>query len=465
MSRKNVRTISVVAAVTIVAASILFFSGGIGHDKAGAGEQYEFATVTRGSIENVVSSSGTLSVVSSVSVLAEMGGRLETVRVDYNDKVSAGQVLATINTDILQLKARAAQSSVDKAAANFGLLELDAKNAKALFDKQLLSEYDYRSSLAKLEAGRAELSSARAALEEIQTEIEQYAIIKSPIGGVVLERLVDAGQTVVGGTSASSSALFTIAEDLTRMQIEAEVDELDIVSIHPGQEVRFTVEADPATTYSGTVKQVRMVPHASDNVVYYTVIVLADNESGKLLPGMTASVEFLKEKKDDILLVPSAALRFTPSGMSAFDVQRAVLVAGLEGRTEEEKKVALARFDDRIKEAQSSGTTAAGAGGSTGASGGLTSLMGGATRMPGMGPGGAPGGAPGISAGGTNGAVRGSGAGSAGGTGTGAGLATAKPLWYIGPDGKPAVRLVRVGLTDGTMTEVTAAGPDRKSVV
>ena len=321
--------------VVIVAVAMLVLISGKKNGTAAAGESYTFATVERGTVESVVTSSGSLSVVSSVTVLAQMSGRLESVRVDYNDEVNAGQVLATINTDLLRLKARAAQASVDKAQANYDLQALALQNSRTLFGKQMLSEYDLKTSQSALDVRKAELSSARASLEEIETEINQYAIITSPIDGIVLERNIDVGQSVVGGSSAASSSLFTIAEDLARMQIEAGVDELDIGSIKVGQAVRFTVEADTERTYDGTVEQIRLVPETTNNVVYYSVIVLADNSSGKLLPGMTANVEFIKEQKTDVLVVPTAAFRFTPTALTAVEIKRAVFVASLGDMPEE----------------------------------------------------------------------------------------------------------------------------------
>ncbi|MBU1081415.1 MAG: efflux RND transporter periplasmic adaptor subunit, partial [Spirochaetes bacterium] len=364
----------------VVAFAMIALISGKKDGQAAAGESYSFSTVGRGSIESVVTSSGTLSVVSSVTVLAQMSGRLETVDVDYNDRVKAGQVLATINTDILELKAKAARAAVDKARANYELQALDLKNASSLYDKRLISEYELKTSESALEVKKAELASARASLEEIETEISQYAVITSPIDGIVLERSIDAGQSVVGGSSSASSSLFTIAEDLSRMQIEAEVDELDIGSIREGQDVRFTVEADSERTYAGTVDQIRLVPTTSGNVVYYSVIVLADNASGKLLPGMTANVDFIKQKKDDVLTVPSAAFRFTPTTMGAQEVKRAVFAAGLARLPEEQRQIALARYDEAQKAA------AAGATDGAKTTGGLSSLMAGGMGGPGGGP-------------------------------------------------------------------------------
>ncbi|HPE89293.1 MAG TPA: efflux RND transporter periplasmic adaptor subunit [Spirochaetia bacterium] len=443
MKRKRALIIaSALAAATLVAAILLV--SGKSHDAGGAVGGYEYATISRGSIESVVSSSGTLSVVSSVSVLAQMSGRLETVEVDFNDDVVKGQVLATINTDILRLQAKAAQAAVDKARANYDLQVLDRRNAESLYAKGLLSEYDLMTSRSTLDVRAAELASAEASLEEIVTEIEQYAIITSPIDGIVLERAVDRGQSVVG-SSSSSTSLFTIAEDLERMQIEAEVDELDIGSIEAGQAVRFTVEAEPGSVFSGRVKEIRLVPESSDNVVYYTVVILADNESGRLLPGMTASVTFIKEKKDDVLVVPNSALRFTPTGLTEAEIARAKYAAGLGSMGAEEKAAALARYDESAAKPASEP--------SSGSSSGLAGLMGGSVPGGRMGgPMGGPGaGAP------PSGSSRTGSAGASGSSGSSAAAKETKTLWYVDESGALTALLVEVGASDGSVTELIGA--------
>jgi len=432
--------------VVVVAAAMLVLISGKKDGSKAEGESYAFATIGRGSIENVVSSSGTISVVSSVSVLAQMSGRLETVTVDYNDSVKKGQVLATINTELLRLQAKVAQASVDKARANYELQTLDARNAESLYAKGLLSDYDLQTSRSTLEVGRAELAASLASLEEIETEIHQYAIITSPIDGLVLARDVAAGESVVGGSSSSSTSLFTIAEDLSRMQIEAEVDELDIGAISAGQDVRFTVEADPGRSFSGAVKEIRLVPTTTDNVVYYTVIILADNESGKLLPGMTASVTFIKERKTGILVVPNSALRFTPTGLSDDELARAKFKAGLAGLPDAEKAEALARYDADKKTTAPADADEAKAGGlsslmSGGASGGRP--MGGPGGMGGMGGPGGPGG---------QGAPTSAKAGA-----SGQAPAEKKTLWYVDDSGALAALLVETGVSDGSKTEIIGA--------
>lgn len=451
---KKWKLVIVLVSVLVVAGVMIALVSSKKQGLSASAESYTFATIGKGTIESVVTSSGTLSVLSSVTVLAQMSGRLESVSVDYNDEVRAGQVLATINTDILKLQSKVAKAAVDKAQANYDLQALALQNAQTLYDKQLLSEYDFRTTKSGLDVKKAELTSAQASYEQIETEINQYAIVTSPINGIVLKRFFDAGQSVTGGTSASSSSLFTIVEDLGRMQIEASVDELDIGSIQLGQEVRFSVESDTEKSYAGVVRQIRLVPETSGNVVYYSVIILADNDSGTLLPGMSASVEFIKQKKDNVLNVPSAAFRFTPATMTAAELRKAVFVAGLADVPEERKAEMLARFDEVQKSMPSESSDIS----KTPTS--LSSLMGGS--MPG-GPGGAPGGFGGSGRSGAGAAGMSGRMGMSGGMGTAGAMGTAgssankKTLWYLDEGGQLAVVLVKTGVSDDSNTELLDA--------
>jgi HlyD family secretion protein len=439
----------------VTASAVVFlFTMNIGmsscsHKKTTAKKQnYEFTTLSKGSIVSTVTSTGTLAVVSSVDVLAQMSGRIEKVDADYNDRVKKGQILATINTDLLKLQEKSAKASVDKAQATYDLQQLTVQNDKTLYDKGFLSEFDYKSALAALRIDKAGLESANVSLEEITTEINQYAYITAPVDGIVLSREINAGSSVTGGSVSSSTTLFTIAGNLEQMEIEAEVDELDISSIKTGQKVTFTVEAAPGVEFTGNVKEVRLVPETSDNLVYYYVIILADNKSGKLLPGMTANINFIKEEKDDILTVPGAALRFTPSTLSDAEKNRLLFAAGLPpDMSQEEKNAALTQYDEQLKN-KSPGKT-----GTENKESGLSSLMSGGGRIPGAG--GPPGGgAPGekvqrqrSSQNEQNKEKQ----------TDGAETVTRKPLWYLDENGKLAAAMVQAGISDSLKTEVSGA--------
>jgi HlyD family secretion protein len=440
MKRKWI--VVVAAAAVVIAGGGAWFGTRPRTAAKGAGQAYELTTVKRGTIESTVSSSGTLATVSSVSVLAQMSGRVEKVFADYNDRVKKGTVLATLNTDMLKLQETEALSAVKKAQAQYELQKLDVQNKMKLAEKGLVADYDLATSKASLEVLAADLTAAQSSLKRIQTELTQYAVITSPIDGIVLDRSVEEGQSVVEGSSANASSLFTLAEDLARMEIKAEVDELDISSIRVGMEVRFSVEAWPSLGFTGRVHQIRLVPKTADNVVSYYVMIRAENPDARLLPGMTASVQFIREKKENVLVVPTTALRFQPTGMSTEEIQKAVFLAGLDGLGAEQKAEAEKTYDEKLK-------TAAGAASTTSRPGGLAGIM-----MPGRPPG-----------------ARRSGQASGQstdkpGAATGAAAVARKPLWYLDGEGRPAVLLVTPGASDAANTEVTGpADLEGRSVI
>jgi HlyD family secretion protein len=389
---------------------------------------YEFARVGRGTIERTVSSSGTINPVATVKVLPRMSGKVEKIYVDYNDPISRGMILAELNTDMLRLQREQQAAQVIKGRANYELQLMNFRNQEALAEKNLISEYELKSGRTTLDIQAAELAAAEASLKAIETEINQYAFITSPIDGIVLERNINEGDTVVDSSSSNSSSIFTLAENLQEMQIESWVGELDIASIFQGQEVRFTLESLPGRIFTGVVESRRLMPTVQDNVVSYNVIINVENRDGALLPGMTCSVEFVERRVEDVLLAPNGALRYRPTGLSAEETDGRIFNAGLEGMNEEERAAALAAEERRLDEARSAGN-----GGDSGRPGGLAGLV---APMPGrMGrPGG---GAPETDA---RTAVR-----------TEARTAT---LWYLDGSGRPDCIVVRTGLSDGSYTEI-----------
>jgi HlyD family secretion protein len=409
------------------------------------GKTYRFGVIAKGTIEKTVSSSGNLQPVSTVNVLSEMSGRVEKVNADYNDKVARGQVLVQINTDMLKLQELEALATVKKITANRDLQLLDYQNKSKLAEKGLVSDYELKSAKTGAEVLEAELASANASLSVIETKLKDYAFIKSPIAGIVLARNVDVGQSVVEGSSSNSSSLFTLAENLDSMEIKTKVDELDIASIKKGMDVRFTVEALTDESFAGSVKEVRLVPETTNNVVNYFVMVTADNRSGKLLPGMTAEVTFIESSEKDVFLAPNAALRFSPSSLSAAEIQRKVFISRLGGLGDADREKAIKAFDERMKSvAAGDGTVRRGLGGLTGV-------------MLGPGPGfrnqrggrGGQGGEPGAGAG----SLRNGGAGNPGQAQNASNL---KTLWFLNDEGELEVRLVRAGVSDGTNTAITS---------
>ena len=296
--------------VLLVVAALAFWWWHAADQTAPPGSAFLTAAVSRGTLQRTVSSTGTVAAVETVDVGTEVSGTVAKVLVDYNDRVAKGQVLAILKPNLLAAAVAEANGNVDQAAAGLKQAKEDLERNRPLFAKGYLSAQEFLPYQTGLDKAAAALASARAGLERAKTNLEN-ATIRSPIAGTVIQRAVDAGQTVAA--SLNTPTLFVIAKDLAKMQIEAAVDETDIGQIRPGQKVRFTVQSYPDQTFSGTVRQVRLQPTTVQNVVTYTVIVTADNEKGLLLPGMTATLDFIVEQVDNTLLVPNAALRFRPS--------------------------------------------------------------------------------------------------------------------------------------------------------
>ena len=310
--RKSRRILWPSLIVLLVLAGIIF---GIYlfRDEGGAprslAETYQTAAVRRGVLERTVSSSGTLAAVETVTVGTEVSGTIEKVLADFNDKVHKGDILAVLKQDLFAAAVAEAQASIDRAAADLDLAQRELERNRPLFDKGYLSEQEFLPAQINVEKNLAALAAAKASAGRARTN-RRNATIRSPIDGTVIQRSIDAGQTVAA--SLNTPTLFVIARDLARMQIEAAVDETDIGQIREGQDVRFSVQSYPERSFNGRVRQVRMQPETVQNVVTYTVIVEAANSERLLLPGMTATVDFVVERIEDALLVPNAALRFTP---------------------------------------------------------------------------------------------------------------------------------------------------------
>ncbi|MDR3170367.1 MAG: efflux RND transporter periplasmic adaptor subunit [Treponema sp.] len=434
-------TLNISGALIPLTLCVLLFTVGCGlrTGAAGAGKgvaTYEYTTITRGTIEKTVSSSGSLKPVSTVHVLPRMSGKVERIHVDYNDTIHKGDILAELNTDMLRLQREQQLAAVVKTRANYELQLINYRNQERLAEKNLISEYELKTGKTTLDIQAAELSAAEASLRVIETEINQYAFITSPINGIVLERNINEGDTVVDSSSSNSASIFTLAENLDEMQIETGVGELDIASIREGQMVRFTLEALPGKIFSGVVASKRLMPVIADNVVSYTVIITVDNRDGSLLPGMTCAVEFIEEQRENILLVPNAALRYQPVQLSTEAVADMVFNAGLRGMSEEQRQSALAA---RAKQ-QTSQTTRT----QTTSTNGIAGLV-----MPG-GRGGFPG------AGAPQRGTQNSGVSNARSSPQGAALPP-RPLWFINDEGKLDIILVQTGISNGSSTELRAA--------
>lgn len=290
--------------------------------------------VEKGDLESVVSATGTLSAVKTVQVGTQTSGLIESLLVDFNDEVRAGQVIARLDTTLLESAVRDAEASCDRAAAELKQAQRDLDRLESTHAQGITSDSDFNKAQYNLDVARAAAKSADVAVSRARQNLG-YATIRAPVSGTVVERDVDVGQTVAASLSAPK--LFLIANDLSEMQILASVDESDIGKVRPGQPVRFTVKAFPSRRFAGSVRQVRLQSVTDQNVVSYTVVVSVKNPAGTLLPGMTATVEFVTATAEGVLKVPNAALRFRPPADVLAKVARSRPPTGRspEGRTRE----------------------------------------------------------------------------------------------------------------------------------
>jgi len=270
---------------------------------------FETAQVKRGKITSTVTATGTLEAIKTVAVGTQVSGVINKLYVDFNTHVKKGQLLAELDKVPLLTNLETAQAALDDANAELTYQTANYNRIKALYDKKLASQSDYETALYNYSKAGATLKNAKSGYDRAKVNLD-YATIYSPIDGVVLNRAVDEGQTVAA--SFNTPTLFSIANDLTQMQVEANIDEADIGQVKDGQKVEFTVDAFPDMKFKGEVTEIRLQPVVTSNVVTYTVIVKAPNPDYKLMPGMTASITVYVDEANDALTVSSRALRFTP---------------------------------------------------------------------------------------------------------------------------------------------------------
>jgi HlyD family secretion protein len=279
--------------------------------------------VVRGELVSTVSATGTLAAVVTVQVGTQVSGTIKELLVDFNSTVKAGQVIARIDPALFEAKVKeasgnyqAAQANRDKARADLADSQKTLERSRQLFGEGIISRADLDTAETKFQVASAALAASESTVtqnlgqyEQAQTNLK-YATITSPSNGIVISRNVDVGQTVAA--SFMTPTLFTIAQDLTKMEIQTSVDEADISKVEVGQPVTFTVDAYPSQTFQGSVAQIRKAPILTQNVVTYIVIVSVENKDLKLMPGMTADVTIEAVRLRDVLKVPSASLRFKP---------------------------------------------------------------------------------------------------------------------------------------------------------
>ena len=307
--------------IVIGIAAFILFRGNKNEPK------FRFDKVARGDIEMAVTATGTVNPVTTVLVGTQVSGTIKDIFVDFNTPVKKGQLIALIDPALFEAQVNQAKANLFSAKANLEKAEailIDAKRTmdrnKELFSKNLIarsdldtSETNYETAKASVSAAKSQVAQTEAALSLAETNFH-YTRIVSPVGGIVVSRNVDVGQTVAA--SFQTPTLFSIAQDLTKMQIDTNVDEADIGKIKVGQDVEFTVDAYPDITFKGKVWQVRNAPITVQNVVTYDVVIIVGNPELKLKPGMTANVSIIISTKKDVVKIPNAALRFKPTEKS-----------------------------------------------------------------------------------------------------------------------------------------------------
>ncbi|MEZ4598591.1 MAG: efflux RND transporter periplasmic adaptor subunit [Syntrophotaleaceae bacterium] len=311
-SRKIKTALIALAILTLLAAGLNWL---IGQPPPSASPPWlQTAKIIRGPLEVTVSCSGSLQAMGTVEVGTEVSGTIRTVLVDYNDQVKKGQILAELDLDLFNAEVAKARAETLRAKAMVRQAEAEYRRNQPLLEEGHLSAQEFLDYETGLATARADLMSAKAALRKAETNLRN-ARIRSPINGTVIEREIEKGQTVAA--SFNTPTLFILAEDLERMEIEADVDESDIGQIRRGQKVRFTVQAYPDESFPGSVAQIRLNPTEESNVVTYTVVIEAANERGLLLPGMTATIDFIIDAVENVLQVPNAALQYAGKRGSA----------------------------------------------------------------------------------------------------------------------------------------------------
>jgi HlyD family secretion protein len=281
-------------------------------NKAGkpVADRYKVVAVERGDLLRNVSANGTLNPVVLVNVGTQVSGAVKKIYVDYNQKVSAGQVLLELDPSLLQAQIAQSTANVIRAQAALKLAQTSAARQRSLLKQDYVARQDVDQAEDAVAGARAQLAVAQAQLARDRTNLS-YTVIRSPVSGTVIDRTVDVGQTVAA--SFQTPTLFKIGQDLSKMQIDTTVAEADVGGIKIGQTARFTVDAYPERDFVGRVRQIRLNPTSQQNVVTYDVVVAVDNPDFVLLPGMTAYVNIEVDRRNNVMLIPNAALRFKPA--------------------------------------------------------------------------------------------------------------------------------------------------------
>ena len=296
--------------ITIVSIVVAFFIiKFIFKSKESTKISIETSQLEIGNIENIVTATGTIEPIKQVEVGTQVSGVVQKIYVDFNSKVKAGELIAELDKTNLRASLSVAQTNYETAQNELNYVKKIYERQKSLFEKQVISQVDLDQAQYNLVNAKGNFSQRKSDLEKAITNLS-YADIKSPIDGVILSRTVDVGQTVAA--SFNTPTLFTIAQDLTKMQVEADVDEADIGKVKIGQRVEFTVDAFQDKIFNGKVTQIRLNPTVTSNVVTYTVIIDAENPDQKLMPGLTAIITIFTQELTNVTIIPIKAIDFKP---------------------------------------------------------------------------------------------------------------------------------------------------------
>ncbi len=290
-------------------------------------QQYRLETITQGDLSQTVAANGTLNPVSLVNIGTQVSGTVKKLHVDFNSKVEKGQVLLELDDALLAAQLKQSLASQASAAASLDLADSNEARMRNLYAQEYVSRQELETAIQVKKSAEAQLQLARASVEKDRANLS-YSVIRSPVSGVVVDRTVDVGQTVAA--SLQTPTLFRIAQDLARMQIDANFAEADVGSIRVGQPAHFSVDAFPNRSFQGKVRQIRLNPTTQQNVVTYDVVIDVSNPEQILLPGMTAYVSITVAERKNVMLIPNAALRFKPAAAERSENK----VSGKGGKTE-----------------------------------------------------------------------------------------------------------------------------------
>jgi HlyD family secretion protein len=309
MNTRILFSLKLALALVVIAAAGFAAWQWLANYRGRAEKLYKSDVLKTGNVTQTVSANGTLNPVVLVNVGTQVSGTVKKLHVDFNDRVQAGQILLELDPAVLEAQVKQTEANLSSARATLELALANEKRSRALFEQEFISNQDLDTAIQANKSARAQVELALAQLAKDRTNLN-YAVIRSPVSGVVVDRSVDVGQTVAA--SFQTPTLFRIAQDLGKMQIDSSFAEADVGSIRVGQPVQFNVDAFSNRSFNAAVKQIRLNATTQQNVVTYDVVVAVDNPEHILMPGMTAYVNVIVARKQDVLLVPNAALRFRP---------------------------------------------------------------------------------------------------------------------------------------------------------